>query len=128
MIREILKFGDPVLRRKCEEVTAFDRELGVLLDDMYETMREADGIGLAAPQVGVLRRVVVIDLGKNRIELVNPVITAFWGKQFEPEVFVARGKARDSQAPDARACQGVRPLRQAREVPRTGIARKGVLS
>ena len=111
MIREILKFGDPVLRRKCEEVTAFDRELGVLLDDMYETMREADGIGLAAPQVGVLRRVVVIDLGKNRIELVNPVITAFWGKQFEPE-----------------GCQGVRPLRQAREVPRTGIARKGVLS
>lgn len=85
MIREILKFGDPVLRRKCEEVTVFDRELGVLLDDMYETMRKADGIGLAAPQVGVLRRVVVIDLGKNRIELVNPVITAFWGKQFEPE-------------------------------------------
>ncbi len=85
MIREILKFGDPVLRLKCDEVTVFDEELGALLDDMYETMRDADGIGLAAPQVGILKRVVVIDLGKNKIELVNPVITAFWGKQYEPE-------------------------------------------
>lgn len=85
MIREILKFGDPVLREKCVEVTEFNKELGRLLDDMYETMQEADGIGLAAPQVGVLKRVVVIDTGKGRIELVNPVITAFWGSQYEPE-------------------------------------------
>lgn len=85
MIREILKFGDPTLREKCTEVTEFNNELGKLLDDMYETMRKADGIGLAAPQVGVLKRVVVIDTGKGRIELINPVITAFWGKQYEPE-------------------------------------------
>ncbi len=85
MIREILKFGDPLLRERCAEVTVFDKELGVLLDDMYETMKKADGIGLAAPQVGVLKRVVVIDTGKERIELVNPVITAVWGKQYEPE-------------------------------------------
>lgn len=85
MIREILKFGDPVLREKCAEVTEFNKELAKLLDDMYETMRKADGIGLAAPQVGVLKRVVVIDVGKGRIELVNPVITAFWGRQYEPE-------------------------------------------
>lgn len=85
MIREIVKFGDPILREKCAEVTEFNKELGRLLDDMYETMHKADGIGLAAPQVGVLKRVVVIDVGKGRIELVNPVITAFWGKQYEPE-------------------------------------------
>lgn len=85
MIREILKFGDDALRQKSGEVTEFDDELAELLDDMYETMKEADGIGLAAPQVGVLKRVVVIDTGNGRIELVNPVITAFWGKQFEPE-------------------------------------------
>lgn len=85
MIREILKFGDPILRERCAEVIKFDKELGVLLDDMYETMQKADGIGLAAPQVGVLKRVVVIDTGKERIELVNPVITAVWGKQYEPE-------------------------------------------
>lgn len=85
MIRDILQFGDPVLRKECAEVTVFDRELGSLLDDMYETMRDADGIGLAAPQVGVLKRIVVIDIGNGRIELVNPVITTMWGKQFEPE-------------------------------------------
>lgn len=85
MIREILKFGDPVLREKCAEVTEFDESLGALLDDMYETMVNAEGVGLAAPQVGVLKRVIVIDTGNGRIELVNPVITAVWGKQFEPE-------------------------------------------
>lgn len=85
MIRGILKFGDPVLREKCVEVTRFDAELGELLDDMYETMTDADGIGLAAPQIGVLKRVVVIDVGNGRIELVNPVITTMWGRQFEPE-------------------------------------------
>lgn len=85
MIRGILKFGDPVLREKCAEVTRFDAELGELLDDMYETMTDADGIGLAAPQIGVLKRVVVIDVGNGRIELVNPVITTMWGRQFEPE-------------------------------------------
>lgn len=85
MIREILQFGDPVLREQCAEVTEFGKELGRLLDDMYDTMRHADGIGLAAPQIGVLKRAVVIDTGNGRIELVNPVITSMWGKQFEPE-------------------------------------------
>lgn len=85
MKREILTFGNPVLREKSTEVTQFDDKLGVLLDDMYETMKEADGIGLAAPQIGVLKRVVVIDTGERRLELINPVITAMWGKQFEEE-------------------------------------------
>lgn len=85
MIREILQFGNPVLREHCAEVTVFDEELGSLIDDMYETMTEADGIGLAAPQIGVLKRIVVIDTGNRRIELVNPVITSMWGRQFEPE-------------------------------------------
>ncbi len=85
MIRDILKFGDPVLREECAEVTRFDKELVELLDDMYETMVDADGIGLAAPQIGVLKRVVVIDVGNGRIELVNPVITSMRGRQFEPE-------------------------------------------
>ena len=86
MIREILKFGDPLLRQKCAEVTEFDRELGILLDDMYDTMLKADGIGLAAPQVGVLKRVIVIDTGDSgRIELINPIIMSMWGSQYEPE-------------------------------------------
>ena len=85
MVREILTFGNPVLREKSVEVKKFDRELAELLDDMYETMKSADGIGLAAPQIGVLKRVVVIDTGDGKIELINPVITARWGKQFEEE-------------------------------------------
>ncbi|MGN0682252.1 MAG: peptide deformylase, partial [Oscillospiraceae bacterium] len=61
MIRDIIEFGDPVLRQKCEEVKVFDKELGRTLDDMYETMMQAEGIGLAAPQIGILKRIVVID-------------------------------------------------------------------
>lgn len=87
MVREIIEFGNPLLRKQCEEVTVFDKELGEILDDMFETMTDADGIGLAAPQIGILKRFVVIDVDDNhgRIELINPVITAMWGKQFEVE-------------------------------------------
>lgn len=82
-LREILKFGDDVLRKKCREVTKFDEKLAQLLDDMKETLQAADGVGLAAPQVGILRRAVVIDVhdGKGAIELINPVITEQSGTQ-----------------------------------------------
>ena len=83
--RNIVKVGEDILRKKCREVTAFDDKLWVLLDDMLETMREANGVGLAAPQVGILRRAVVIDVGEGPIELVNPVITSVKGKQREVE-------------------------------------------
>ena len=81
MIREIIKEGDEVLRKKCHKVEKFDEKLHALLDDMYETMQEANGVGLAAPQVGILRRVVVIDIGEGVIELVNPKIIAYSGEQ-----------------------------------------------
>ena len=86
-VREILLFGNETLRQRSEEVTEFNEELWTLLDDMYETMTEANGIGLAAPQIGVLKRVVVIDVDDDNgiIELVNPVITLMRGKQFEDE-------------------------------------------
>lgn len=85
--REIVRFGEEVLRQKCAEVTEFNEELWELLDDMYETMCEANGVGLAAPQVGELLRVVVIDVDdKNgRIELINPVIAGMRGKQTDSE-------------------------------------------
>ena len=75
-IRKIIELGtDDVLRKHARKVAKFDRRLVVLLDDMADTMYEADGVGLAAPQVGVLKRVVVIDVGDGLIELVNPEIT-----------------------------------------------------
>ena len=73
-IRNIVKFGDEVLNKKCRPVEKFDHKLAVLLDDMADTLYEADGVGLAAPQVGILRRVVIIDVGEGRIELINPEI------------------------------------------------------
>lgn len=80
-IREIRKKGDEILYKKCKEVTSFDNKLAILLDDMYETMQKNNGVGLAAPQVGILKRVVVIDVGDERIELVNPVIIKESGTQ-----------------------------------------------
>lgn len=73
-LRRIVGGDDPILRKKSRDVTVFDRRLHQLLDDMAETMQRACGVGLAAVQVGVLRRVIVIDMGEGVIELVNPVI------------------------------------------------------
>lgn len=84
-IRNIVQLGDEVLRKKSKEVTQFDKRLGDLIDDMVETLHKAEGAGLAAPQVGILKRVVVIDVGDGVIELVNPVIIKKSGKQEEIE-------------------------------------------
>lgn len=80
-LREIRKFKDPILRKKARPVTKIDKRLITLLDDMAETMRKADGIGLAAPQVGILKRVVVVAMDDEIIELINPEIIAQSGEQ-----------------------------------------------
>ena len=80
-IRNIVKTGDDVLVKMCRPVEKFDEKLWTLLDDMAETMDAANGVGLATPQVGLLRRVVVIDVGEGRIELINPEIIASSGEQ-----------------------------------------------
>ncbi len=73
-LRNIVKYGDPVLRKKSRVVEKFDDKLASLIDDMFQTMYNAEGVGLAAVQVGILKRVVVIDIGEGPIELVNPEI------------------------------------------------------
>lgn len=80
-IREIRKKGDEILYKVSKEVKVFDEKLAILLDDMYDTMQKSDGVGLAAVQVGILKRVVVIDVGDGKIELINPIITAQSGIQ-----------------------------------------------
>ena len=79
--RNVFELGDEVLRKRAKEVKNIDRRVLELLDDMANTLYEKDGIGLAAPQVGILRRIVVIDIGDGLIELINPVITEQEGKQ-----------------------------------------------
>lgn len=85
-IREIVKKGDEVLTKKCHPVTKFDAKLHALLDDMGETVRDANGVGLAAPQIGILRQiVVVINEDDELIELINPEIVKTSGEQFDLE-------------------------------------------
>ena len=80
-IRKIVTLGDDVLRKECRKQEKFDLRLAILLKDMADTMYRAEGVGLAAPQVGVLRRVVVIDVGEGLVEMINPVITKREGEQ-----------------------------------------------
>lgn len=84
-LRTIRTNDDPALYKVCKEVKTFDTRLGTLIDDMIETMNDANGVGLAAPQVGVLKRVVVIDVGDGPVELVNPVILESSGEQGDME-------------------------------------------
>lgn len=85
-IRPIVKIGDDLLRCKAKAVTEFDDKLGILLDDMAETMLKNNGVGIAAPQVGILKRVCVVSVdGKKFYELINPVIVKASGRQFGVE-------------------------------------------
>ncbi|MBQ3071876.1 MAG: peptide deformylase [Oscillospiraceae bacterium] len=80
-LRMILTADESVLHKRCRPVTDFDERLHTLLDDMADTLYESNGVGLAAPQVGILRRVVVIDGGEELLELINPEIIATEGEQ-----------------------------------------------
>ena len=84
-IRKIVELGEEKLRKISKPVDKFDLRLRILLKDMADTMYKAEGVGLAAPQVGILRRVVVVDIGDGLIEMVNPEIISFSGEQTGPE-------------------------------------------
>ena len=84
-LRKILTDKDPALHKVCRPVERFDWRLHKLLDDMVETMQDANGVGLAAPQVGILRRVVVVDTGEGILELVNPTLIETDGEQVGAE-------------------------------------------
>ncbi|MBQ2931733.1 MAG: peptide deformylase [Clostridia bacterium] len=84
-IRNIVKHGDDVLTKKCRKIEVFDQRLSQLVDDLFDTLYESGGVGLAAPQVGVLKRVVVIDIDDEPYELINPEIIETRGVQNGPE-------------------------------------------
>ncbi len=111
-LRKILTMGDPALSKCCRPVERFDQKLHDLLDDLKETLARAEGVGLAAPQIGILRRVViVVDAEENMIELVNPVIVSQsgeqegmegclsvpgkWGKVVRPNIVTVRAQDRN---------------------------------
>ena len=80
-LRKVVEIGDPILNKKCRPIEKFDDKLATLIDDMFKTMYAANGVGLAGPQVGMLKRVVVIDVGDGPMELVNPEIVMTQGEQ-----------------------------------------------
>lgn len=80
-LRTIRIQGDPVLEKKCREITEITPKIEELIEDMIETMYEANGVGLAAPQVGILKRLVVIDIGDGPIVMINPIILETDGEQ-----------------------------------------------
>lgn len=84
-IRNIVREGDDVLSKVCKPVEVFDEKLWQLLDDMRQTLKKADGVGLAAPQVGVLRRIFIMDVGQGVVECINPKILSASGSQHEVE-------------------------------------------
>ncbi len=84
-LRKILTDKEPALHKVCKPVVNFDGRLHKLLDDMRETLEESGGVGLAAPQVGILRRVVLVDNGEEILELVNPTLLETDGEQVGPE-------------------------------------------
>lgn len=84
-VRYVVQVGDEVLRRRCREVKKFDGELSELMDDLIDTVRKEDGAGLAAPQVGVDLRAVVVNVEEGLFELINPVIIYSKGEQTGPE-------------------------------------------
>ena len=84
-IRNIIKLGDETLRKKCRTQLTFDERLHQTLDDMAQTMYAADGVGLAAPQVGILRRFCIVDTGDGLLEHINPVLVDASGEQTDQE-------------------------------------------
>ena len=80
-LRKIREIGDPILNKTCKEVKEITDRTKDLIDDMFETMYEAQGVGLAAPQVGILKRIVTIDIGEGPIVLINPEILETSGEQ-----------------------------------------------
>ena len=100
MIYPIVKFPDPILQQPAEPVTVFDAELHRLVDDMFTSMYDAQGIGLAAPQIGISKRLTVIDLSfqkkpEDKIVLINPEVVEIKGKQVEEEGCLSLPEIRD---------------------------------
>jgi peptide deformylase len=100
MIYPIVKFPDPILQQPAEPVTVFDAELRKLVDDMFTSMYDAQGIGLAAPQIGISKRLTVIDLSfqkkpEDKIVLINPEVVEIRGKQVEEEGCLSLPEIRD---------------------------------
>lgn len=121
-IREIRELGDEVLTKHCKEVTKMTLRTKILIQDMLDTMYDAMGVGLAASQVGVLKRIVVIDVGEGPIILVNPVITETSGEQTGEEGCLSvPGKSGQVTRPDYVKVKALNEKMEEIELEGTGL-------
>ena len=121
-LRTIRLEGDPVLNKVCKEVKEITPKIQTLIDDMLETMYEANGVGLAAPQVGILRRIVVIDVGEGPIVMINPTIIETAGEQTGDEGCLSLpGKAGQVTRPNHVVVRALDENMQERELEGEGL-------
>ena len=112
-IRIIRKDEDPILRKKAKKVEKIDDRVKILLEDMKETMYAADGVGLAAPQVGVLKRIILVDVGEGLLEMINPEIVESCGEEIDEEGCLSLpGVNGDVCRPEAVTVKGLNPQGQ----------------
>ena len=121
-IRKILTVEESALHKTCRPVENFDKKLHKLLDDMAETLIDSGGVGLAAPQVGILKRIVVIDIGEGLVELINPVILETSGSQIDDEGCLSvPGRRATVERPERTVVQAINRKGQLIEVEGTGL-------
>lgn len=126
-LRNIRLDGDPVLRKKSRKVENIDERILTLLEDMEETMENADGIGLAAPQVGILRRVVVIDIGEGILKIVNPEIIQREGEIIDVEGCLSvPGLAGTVERPEKLVLQYINENSEEMEIEATGLLARAI--
>lgn len=126
-LRTVRVIGDEVLRKNCREVKEVNERILTLIDDMLDTMYEANGVGLAAPQVGVLKRVVVIDVGEGPIVMINPVILETSGEQTGDEGCLSLpGKSGVVTRPDYVKAKAFDEEMQEYEIEGTGLLARAI--
>lgn len=126
-LRTVRVIGDDILRKNCREVKEVNERILTLIDDMLDTMYEANGVGLAAPQVGVLKRVVVIDVGEGPIVMINPVILETSGEQTGDEGCLSLpGKSGVVTRPDYVKAKAFDEEMQEYEIEGTGLLARAI--
>ena len=127
-LRNIRKYGDDVLRKKCREVEEIDKRTITLIKDMFETMYEADGVGLAAPQVGILKRLFVIDIGDGPLVFINPEILETSGKQIGEEGCLSiPGEVEEVMRPNYVRARAINEKGEEFEIEAEGLLARAIL-
>ncbi len=127
-IRNIRIFGDDVLRKNAKEVSELTPRIEILIEDMFETMYDAEGVGLAAPQVGILKRIFTVDVGENPLTFINPVIVETSGEQTDDEGCLSNpGKIGQVTRPDYVKVRAFDKGMKEFELEATGLLARAIL-